>query len=588
LLKSGLNRRLGDGAGDANERVFDQPLIALTPMRIPHFFARLLTAPADSAALALIAGVLAISFLTYEDYGMGWDDYAHWKYGELLLSYYGSGFTDLRAFSHYNLFYYGGGFDLAAAALGKLLPMDIFEIRRLLGALVGIAGLVIVWRTARLLAGSVAGLIALTLLSTTSLYYGHMFINPKDIPFAVAMAFLLYVCVRAFEEHPRPRPFTIALFGVALGLTVGTRVIGGVAILFAAIGAAVLLFTEIKELGARTAIARMATLAGRLAFALPLAYVVMALVWPWGALAPLNPFRALQYYSHFWEKPWQELFDGMLIAIPEMPRSYVPKLLLLKLPEGFLALAAAGLVGALVAVWRGNIEPWRRAALALLLATAVLPIAVVVATRPVLYNGVRHFLFVIPPLAIIAGLAGAYIFGALAVRTHLAAAAAAALLAVSIGFSVYDLARMHPYQYAQFNRVAGGLRGADDRYMIDYWGLGLKEAAETLRDRLEEGHVAPPRGRRWKVAVCGPAQTLLIELGPGFDVTNEAPGADFAISLGTFYCAELDAPVVAEVERDGVVLARAYDLRGRSYVTTWSYPPVTDKSAEAQGADRHP
>ncbi len=557
-------------------------------MRIPRFFERLLAAPADSAAAALVVCLLVIAFLTYNDYGLGWDDYAHWKYGELLLSYYASGFTDLRAFSHYNLFYYGGGFDLTAAALGKLLPMDVFEIRRLLGALVGIAGLIIVWRTARRLAGPVAGLIALTLLATTSLYYGHMYINPKDIPFAVAMAFLLYACVRAFKEHPRPRASTIMLFGLALGLTIGTRVIGGIALLFAVIAGAVLLFTEMKQLGARAATTRMATLTGGLALALPLAYVVMALVWPWGALAPLNPVRALQYYSHFWEKPWQELFDGMLIAIPEMPRSYVPKLLFLKLPEGFVALALAGLAGALVAVWRGNMEPWRRAGLALILATAVLPIALVVATRPVLYNGVRHFLFVIPPLAIVAGLAGAYIIRFLAARTRVAAVAAAAALAVSVGLSVYDLARMHPYQYAQFNRIAGGLRGADDRYMIDYWGLGLKEAAETLRDRLEEGHVTPPRGRRWKVAVCGPSQTLLVELGSGFDVTNEAPGADFAISLGTFYCAELDAPIVAEVERDGVVLARAYDMRGRSYVTTWSYPPITDKSAEAQGADRHP
>src|ERR1700693_4489231 len=328
-------------------------------MRIPRFFERLLAAPADSAAAALVVCLLVIAFLTYDDYGLGWDDYAHWKYGELLLSYYASGFTDLRAFSHYNLFYYGGGFDLTAAALGKLLPMDVFEIRRALRALVGIAGLIIVWRTARRLAGPVAGLIALTLLATTSLYYGHMYINPKDIPFAVAMAFLLYACVRAFEEHPRPRASTIMLFGLALGLTIGTRVIGGIALLFAVIAGAVLLFTEVKQLGARTATTQMATLTGGLALALPLAYVVMALVWPWGALAPLNPVRALPYYSHFWEKPWQELFDGMLIAIPEMPRSYVPKLLLLKLPEGFVALALAGLAGAVVAVWRGNMGALR-------------------------------------------------------------------------------------------------------------------------------------------------------------------------------------------------------------------------------------
>ena len=35
--------------------------------------------------------------------------------------------------------------------------------------------------------------------------------------------------------------------------------------------------------------------------------------------------------------------------------------------------------------------------------------------------------------------------------------------------------------------------------------------------------------------------------------------------LGEFYCAKFDAPVLAEVVRDGVVYARVYDIRGRSY-----------------------
>ena len=34
--------------------------------------------------------------------------------------------------------------------------------------------------------------------------------------------------------------------------------------------------------------------------------------------------------------------------------------------------------------------------------------------------------------------------------------------------------------------------------------------------------------------------------------------------LGVFYCAKLDAPVLVEVERDGVLYARVYDIRGRT------------------------
>jgi hypothetical protein len=42
--------------------------------------------------------------------------------------------------------------------------------------------------------------------------------------------------------------------------------------------------------------------------------------------------------------------------------------------------------------------------------------------------------------------------------------------------------------------------------------------------------------------------------------------------LGEFYCLAFDAPLVAEVVRDGVVYARVYDIRGRSFSTLLSTP----------------
>ncbi|MBX6426470.1 MAG: hypothetical protein IRZ09_11185 [Variibacter sp.] len=43
--------------------------------------------------------------------------------------------------------------------------------------------------------------------------------------------------------------------------------------------------------------------------------------------------------------------------------------------------------------------------------------------------------------------------------------------------------------------------------------------------------------------------------------------------LGVFYCRQLDAPLIAEVRREGVVFARAYDLRGRSVPSLLTMPP---------------
>ena len=54
---------------------------------------------------------------------------------------YGSGFKDTGALSFANLYMYGGGFDMAAALLHKFIPLELFETRRLLGAIVGVIGL---------------------------------------------------------------------------------------------------------------------------------------------------------------------------------------------------------------------------------------------------------------------------------------------------------------------------------------------------------------------------------------------------------------------------------------------------------------
>ena len=45
--------------------------------------------------------------------------------------------------------------------------------------------------------------------------------------------------------------------------------------------------------------------------------------------------------------------------------------------------------------------------------------------------------------------------------------------------------------------------------------------------------------------------------------------------LGTFYCAELNAPLLVEIERDGVVFARVYDIRDRDISTLFTVSPVT-------------
>ena len=526
----------------------------------------------DRLAVVVLGVVGVVALLTFRDYGLSWDDYTHSEYGDLLLKFYLSGLRDQRALSWVNLYYYGGGFDLLAALAAKLLPFTLFETRRLMGAAVGVLGLFVTWRIGRRVGGPAVGLIALVLLATCPLYYGHMFMNPKDSPFAVAMTIFLLALVRIFEEYPRVSIASGALVGAGFGLAFGSRIMGAFGAIDALAALALIFAIDSRARGIRSAGARLGRFVLALVPAMVLAYAVMALVWPWSVGNPLNPLRAVEYFSRFFEKPWQELFDGRVISVPDMPRSYVPMLFALKLPVILSVLGFGGVAGALVAAFRGNVAANRRAVLLLVALAALLPLAVTIALRPAMYNGIRHFVFVLPPLAVLGGLAAVSLIEMAARRLRFVPIAAALVLVAGVAVPLVEMVRLHPYEYTDFNGLAGGVAGARDRYMLDYWGLSFKQASQALRARLAERHETKPSDRRWKLAVCGPHRSPQVELGGDFETSWDPTGADFAMMLAEFYCAKLDAPLLVEIVRDGVTYARVYDIRGRSFPTLLTQP----------------
>jgi hypothetical protein len=534
---------------------------------------------ADRVALVVLAGFVVVALATFRDYGLGWDDYTHSQYGELLLALYDSDFTDTRALHFVNLFMYGGGFDMAAALAAKVLPFALFETRRLAGAAVGLIGFILIWRTGRRLggpvAGPLAGVAALVALLVTPHYYGHVFINAKDAPFAVASLALLYAFVRAIDEFPKPSWLTVAIFGVGLGVAFGTRILAVVSVIPFVFAVVFLFVDDARRENAKAAWRNFWQFFLRLLPAAPFGIAIMGLLWPWSVLSPFNVFEAVEYFSNFFEKPWEELYEGQLISVPDMPASYVPHLFALKLPEGLLLFTA---IGAALAIWRiaGKVTTdtkTARANLVVVLLSAALPIVIAVVTRPAGYNGIRHFLFAVPPMALLAGLAVPWLLAWARNKSRPALVCVVLLLAASVLDPVIAIARLHPYEYTYFNPTAGGERGARKDYMIDYWGLSFKQASDALRARLASTNEKPPQDRRWKVAVCGPHPPARVALGQAFELSWDPKGADFAMMLGEFYCAKLDAPVLATVTRAGVVYARVYDIRGRTITDLLTQPP---------------
>jgi hypothetical protein len=527
----------------------------------------------DDLAMLVLAVVAVVAGLTFRDYGLGWDDYTHAEYADLLLRMFGSGFKDNAALSFANLYMYGGGFDMVAALLHKIIPLELFETRRLVGAIVGVIGLAVTWRLGRRIGGPLAGLAALLLLALCPIFYGHMFMNPKDAPFAVAMIILMLGLVRLAEEYPQPSPRTILIVGLGAGLALGCRVLGGLALVYAMLGFIPLFLEELRSQGLRESARRFAHVVYVLLPGLAFGYLLMGLLWPWSIMEPGNPFQALTYFSHFFEKPWKEMFDGAIVSVPDMPWSYLPTLFALQLPEVMLVLMAGAVFGTFAMLARDEVPARRKTIMLMLTLAATLPLAIAMVKRPALYNGIRHFVFVIPPMAVLGGVAFARAMERLRANHRTWQPVVLATFCFGLALPLAEMIRLHPYQYTHFNHIAGTVRGADSRFMLDYWGLALKQASDGLREQIVERQEVPPANRKWKVAVCGPQRPAQVALGPDFTIGWDSNAADFAMTLSEFYCKGLTAPVMVEIKRDDVVFARVYDIRGRSISSLLSIPP---------------
>src|SRR6202034_3998370 len=182
--------------------------------------------------------------------------------------------------------------------IGYVLPFDPYFIRHVLCALIGIGGIGATFATARLIAGPRAGAIAAVALAICGPWYGAMFNHTKDIPFGAAMMGATYLLVRASRDLPRPKWRHVVGFGLLLGAALGLRVTGLIAFAYVAVAIAMRLPRPILADPHAGAIFAARTLV-RFTPAFVIAYVLMIAAWPWAALAPLNPIRALGDFAEF-------------------------------------------------------------------------------------------------------------------------------------------------------------------------------------------------------------------------------------------------------------------------------------------------
>jgi hypothetical protein len=320
--------------------------------------------------------------------------------------------------------------------------------------------------------------------------------------------------------------------------------------------------------------------------AMAIAWITMIALWPWLQIgSPLHQFATA--FAHFTNNPMAFSFPswGEEVTTDALPWHYIPGQLLARLPEGFLVLLAIGLLIAIAAAVRfacAAVLDYRRRGVAglaasglelassrgtlLVVAASIVPIGFVILTGSTHYDGIRHLLFVIPMLALLAGGALLRVIPFLR-KLPLITATAVVAAAAHISVTAVTLAKLHPLEYVAMNSLAGGTEGAADRFELDYWSVAATEALRKLERRLDQDSSGRFATRPPRVLVCISHREWVADrlFRRNWIVETDPGKADFVITTERWDCGQdpKTAPI-DEVKRFDVTFARIYaNNRGR-------------------------
>jgi hypothetical protein len=275
-----------------------------------------------------------------------------------------------------------------------------------------------------------------------------------------------------------------------------------------------------------------------------LAFVVSLATWPYLWVNP--PGRFIEVLAHMANNPQilSVLFAGKLITTDQMPGSYLPVMLTTTLTEPVWLLVGVGLLLLIVKYWKGLPE---KISLILVLAWFVLPVLYVLWRRPPMYDGFRHFLFILPPVFILLGFTFQYLYRRIAMPW------------ISAGFTIlmllpgiWGIWQTHPYEYAYYNLFLGGISGAYRQYETDYWLTCYKELLGQM-DEKSTGRLFVLR-QPSNAQLYAPAGLEVLRFEPDDDQTQSGDYLLLTTRANVDQLYYPQAPVRYQVEKDGAVL----------------------------------
>ncbi|MFK7797804.1 MAG: glycosyltransferase [Aureispira sp.] len=420
------------------------------------------------------------------DYGITADEEVQRIYGGHVLNYFESEGVDDTALNFQNLYLYGGLFDYCMAWLHKYIfpEWDIYEMRHLFNALLGAFLLIFTG----LLAKSVSqrwqvAFWTLLFMALSPRIFGHSMNNPKDIPFAFSYVFTLYFLMNFVRQLPRPS--FQSMMGLIVGISISINIrVGGILLipyLFLFTGGAYVVEHRLRPLLSN--VSKLIKLGLLLLVIAGLGYIGGSLFWPFAQEDPIGgPRLALAEMSNF-TTGIRMVWGGQHYWSDFLPWNYIIKWFSIATP-------ALILLGSAMAIYPILKDEKNRWLFLMVIFTGVFPVAYAIYQDSALYDGMRHFLFVYPILAIMAAYGLQY--AVVQAKNKLVTLGVSVCLLLGLYSPIRWMIVSHPNQYIYFNEFFGGIGAAYNDYETDYWMNSTKEAANWAIENLPEIKAGQP------------------------------------------------------------------------------------------------
>jgi len=441
--------------------------------------------------LYLLLGIYFIfSLITYKDYGITADEEMEYKLGKNLINY----FANRPEYESQDVFtqkpwvkYYYHLYPMILSIFNAKNYYEWYHFENMLFAsLIIVFSYVLMYTEYK---NKWKSLIVPITIILTPRFFGDIPANPKDMPFAV-MYFISLSLIYLFGKKDRNSSLEMISLGIILGITQSMRIIG-----YSLYG--IYLFNAYlnNKLFRKDTFQQLFLLLG-------ISHLFMYLTYPFISQDIFNVVTLFKITKEF--TPWngEILYLGQFITREQRPWHYLFIWLLISTPIYITIMHFVSLKLAK-----------ENKLLRILLFTIYLNFVAYLLLKPIIYNGVRHFLYILPLLSITAGIATIQLLNRVKY-----------IYLAFVFYVVYQMAKLHPYEYIYFNDFAKYTFPIEKTFETDYWGASYKEATTKVLRYIEDLKIKDPL-----IYACNVDYAIRYYSKGKFDLTNESSKADIII-----------------------------------------------------------